>query len=454
MLESKQKIAQVVNHSRRNPTFFLKNVMGVQPHEWQDNLLHDVSDGKDVSVRSGHGVGKTCVCSWVILWWLFVYPESVVPVTGPTEQTVKDILWPELKSWWEGSPMDKVGYEWEKTKFYHEERADNWKALIRTSSDPQNIAGFHNEHLLYVVEEASAVDDEVFEVLEGALSDGGQKIMIGNPTRSSGEFYRSFHSESEFYSTYHISGYESERVSEEWIKKQEKKWGKDSDIVRVRVSGEFPRGTEDSYISLEIISNAFARSLKPTGNLCLGVDPARFGDDDTAITVRQGPVVHEIETHQKKSTQETAGIVMRKAKDCLDKYDGEEISIKVDETGLGGGVIDRLVEESVGNDKIEVIGINFNQNPTEEEQDNFKSAIDEMFDVLRERGEDGDLDLPRNDKLVSHIAGRKYRTLGSGRVKMEPKKKFKERVGESPDNGDSVLLSFYEPEGDVFSGFF
>lgn len=449
-----KKLSRIIKKSREDPVWFVRNVIGAEPDDWQKSILRDIRDGKDPAARSGHGVGKTAGASWVILWWTFVHKRCAVPVTGPTETQLKDILWPELKKWYQGTLLEDY-FDWKKSKYVKKHREETCRALYRTSStNPDKMAGFHSNNLLYVVEEASGISDEVFPVIDGALSDGGQVLTIGNPTRSSGEFYEAFHGSSGLYSTYHISAKESPRVSDRWIERQAKKWGRDSDLFRVRVLGEFPKGTEDAYVPLEYVTEAMARDLDAEGPLSVGVDPARYGDDSTAIAPRIGPKLLTVDTHEKKGTQETAGIVIGKVRSWMETHNTNRARIKVDETGVGAGVVDRLEEEvEKSNKQIEVVGVMFNQKPTEGNGEKFKSAIDEMFDNFRQRGEEGDLDLPAGlDKLESHIAGRKYRTLPSGRVKMEPKKKFKKRVGESPDEGDSVLLSYYEPEAGESGG--
>lgn len=447
-----EKAAFVSKKSRRDISYFLENVLNVEPQEWQLDVMRNLREGDDIAVRSGHGVGKTAVATWSLTWWMLTKPFSVVVVTGPTETQLKDILWPELKKWHERFLLPRW-FRWTKSSYFNEKHQEQWRALYRTSSsDPENMAGFHAADLLYIVDEASGVSDDVFEVIEGALSEGGQKMLLGNPTRSLGEFYRAFHEDANLFSTYHVNGEECGRVSDRWVEKQKKKWGKKSDIYRVRVQGEFPRGTEDSYIPLYLVSDAMIRDLEPQGRLHLGIDPARYGDDKTSIAVRQGPVILDIHTHFKKDTQETAGIAIRMAKNYMDQQGLNEVDITVDETGIGSGVLDRINEEAekmTGKKyTMNAAGVKFNENPTDENRDDFNSAIDEMFDNFLRRAESGYLSLPAEedvkDKLTSHIAGRKFSITPSGKLKMEPKDKFKERVGESPDEGDSVLLSLYD----------
>lgn len=442
---------KICAHSKRSPEVFVRNVLNAEPDEWQLNVLRDIRDGKDVAVRSGHGTGKSAVCSWALKWWMLVHPRAIVRCTAPTESQLKDTLWPEVKKWWQGSEMEQfdryISYEWEKSKFYHSQYPDTWVARYRTSNNPQNMAGAHGEHLLYIVDEASAVGDDVFEVIEGALTEGGQMLITGNPTRSSGEFYRSFNELTDLYSTYHIDARESDRVRDSWVEKQKRKWGEDSDIFRVRVCGDFPRGTSEAFIQLDLVTDAITRELEASGQFGIGVDVARFGDDSTVIASRHGPKMLDLDKYQQRDTQEVAGITIKKIRETLDKHNTNQISVKVDATGVGGGVLDAIRANLPASmeDKVDLVGVKFGQNPTEENKADFKSAIDEMFGEMRNRAEAGKLDLLNNDNLVNHIAGRKYSTTASGKVKVESKKDFKKRVGESPDEGDATMLAYYEP---------
>ena len=452
------KAKKLCNHCKRDPEVFVRNVLNAEPDEWQLSALRDIRDGKDVAVRSGHGTGKSALCAWSLKWWMLVHPRAIVRCTAPTESQLKDTLWPEVKKWWQGTILDEqekyISYQWEKSKFYHSQYPDTWVARYRTSNNPQNMAGAHGEHLLYIVDEASAVGDDVFEVIEGALTDGGQLLITGNPTRSSGEFYRAFNEHSDLYETYHINAEDSGRVRDSWVKKQYRKWGKDSDIVRVRVRGEFPRGTSDAFIQLDLINDAITRELEASGKISIGVDVARFGDDSTVIATRQGPKMHLLDKYNRRDTQEVSGLVIQAVKDGMDEYGTNEASVKVDETGVGGGVLD-AVRNNMPNslkERVDMVGVKFNQNPTEGNKDDYNSAIDEMFGELRDRAESGALDLINNDNLVNHIAGRKYSITASGKIKVESKKDFKKRVGESPDEGDAVMLAYYEPGDDDGGG--
>lgn len=111
-------------------------------------------------------------------------------------------------------------------------------------------------------------------------------IMCGNPTQLSGFFFDSHNKNRNMYQTFKVSGENSKRVSKEYIQMIIDMYGLDSDVYRVRVAGDFPKAMPDSFIQLDWVENCSKKASVrnyPINRIDIGVDVARYGDDETII---------------------------------------------------------------------------------------------------------------------------------------------------------------------------
>ena len=172
---------------------------------------------------------------------------------------------------------------WTKEKVYMRGYPEEWFAVARTASKPDALQGFHAEHVLYIIDEASGVEDNIFEPVLGSLSSPvARLLMCGNPTQLSGFFYDSHNKNRASYSTFHIDGRNSSRVSQDFVDTIARMYGEDSDVFRVRVAGEFPLQEDDIFIPLSLVENSIMTEFSPRKNqlmVHIGCDVARFGDD-------------------------------------------------------------------------------------------------------------------------------------------------------------------------------
>ncbi|HEY8425266.1 MAG TPA: terminase B, partial [Limnochordales bacterium] len=399
--------------------------------------------GENVVVRSGHGVGKTAVASWAIIWKLTCFPRARVPATAPTQHQLYDILWPEVGLWIERGGLEDL-LEWTATRVAVRGHEKLWFAVARSSNRPERLAGQHAEHLLYVVDEASGVEDATWHVIDGArTSDGAVVLAIGNPTRRSGGFYDAFHRHRKFWHGLRVSSENSPRVARSWVEEMAEKWGRDSDIYRVRVAGEFPRGEADTYIPVDLVESCVFRDVPEGGPAELGVDVARYGDSETVIVARRGLKVLWLRAYRKRGVPEVIGLVVQAAKDVREETGADRIRVKVDDTGVGGGVTDGL--QDVARDELpwlEVVPVNFG-GPGNERYAN-ETAM--MWGHLRELMASGQLSLPRDDDLIGQLSVRKYRVDPRGRIRLESKEEMRRRGVSSPDRADALALAFWTPD--------
>lgn len=434
-----------------DPVAFVQDILMAEPDDWQAAVLYDIAHHPLVSVRSGQGVGKTSLEAWTVVWFLCCRPNPKVVCTAPTRQQLHDVLWAEVAKWLEGS-MVKNLLKWTKTKIYmigHEER---WFATARTATKPENMQGFHEDYMLFIVDEASGVADPIMEAIDGTLSGPENKLlMCGNPTRTSGYFYRSHHQNRADFRTHKVSSRDSKRTNRKNIERLEKQYGRDSDVVRVRVDGEFPRAEPDTFIPLELAEAAAMREvyIRADGELEIpdaepleiGVDVARFGDDETVIVPRVGLLVPLIKTYTKKDTMETAGWVINLAKELMLKYGRPRCTVKIDDDGVGGGVTDRI-REVVREEGLFIDVIDCHNGGKADDHDHYDNWGTEAWANVRDLLQAGEIQIPNDEDLIAQLSTRKYTVTSKGRVILESKKDMKKRGLRSPDRADALVLAF------------
>lgn len=438
--EQIEKVAVCLKQLKDDPVKFVKVFFDVEPDEWQAEALNALAHGENVAIRSGHGVGKTCLLAWIVCWFLSTRPHAKIPCTAPTNHQLHDLLWAEISLWLSKSPILKYFISWTATRVGIVGSEEKWYAVARASNKPENLAGFHAQHLLYVVDEGSGVSDKIMEAVDGALStEGALIVMAGNPTQLSGYFYNAFHKARKLFHTIHISSEKSKRVSKDYPLMMAEKWGRDSDIYRVRVNGDFPSKEATGFIGLDVVELAIQRWYDQTedSGVCeIGVDVARFGDDETVFVVRRGGRVELLEPHSGWSTTQTSG----RAIQLIKEYNAT--AIKIDDTGVGGGVTDNVTENvAEQNLNCNVVPCNFGG----EGDEHYANYATVMWANLKDMLKAGELLLPNDDDLTAQLTTRRYSLTSKGKIIIERKEDMKKRDLPSPDRAEAVALAFAQP---------
>ena len=417
---------------------------GIRLWSRQEEIYRAVFEWPEVYVRTGQACGKTFCAGAVGAAFLISRPRSKVIYVATKLAQAKQQAWGEflrvygrlrnVLARFEDFPIElpEPGAETVTVE------PGQWFATVYTGreADPETFMGFHAEHLLFVIDEASGVSDSVREAVERCLTSKGSRLLaIGNPLRRSGWFYRGFQDDAPWRKTIHVSALEVPNVIEgkeiipglatrEWIERQRAEWGEDSPFWQASILGEFPQESEDALISWSSIQEAKARDLEPDFNrLAVGVDVARHGNDSSVICVLAGDVVHELVELRRSSLMELVGRII----EVLRKYDIRRCA--VDEIGMGGGVVDRLLEQGV-----DVEGFNASRKP--DDAGRFKNLKAEVAWSLRERFLGGNLAIPNHDRLVNELAAWRYSFDSSGRLTIvDPPK--------SPDFADALLIAHW-----------
>jgi hypothetical protein len=421
---------------RNDPVLFVKNVLGATPQPWQEDFLRAVARGeRRISVRAGHGVGKSTACSWALIWHMVTrFPQKAV-VTAPTSAQLFDALYSETKAWINKLPPAlKELFEVFSDRIVLKDAPESSFISARTSSAerPEALAGVHSEHVLLVVDEASAVHEAVFEAAAGSMSGhSATTIMISNPTRNSGLFYKTHHALASDWFRMHVSCLNSPLVSSDFVRQIKATYGEDSNAYRIRVLGEFALADDDTLIPADLVDSAIDRDIVPPEDeqIVYGVDVARYGTDRTALCKRRGNVVLEIKSWGGLDLMQTVGTIVNEA-----KLDNPE-EICVDTIGLGSGVADRLRE--MGYNVVDVnVAESSAMNP------NANKLRDDLWMSVKDWLGTRAVKLPKDDILRQELVAPRYTFTSLGKIVVESKDSMRRRGMRSPDLADALCLTF------------
>lgn len=431
---------QFITLYRADPVLFVKEVLGVEPDEWQKDFLTAVASGeRKISIRSGHGVGKSTTASWAMLWFLLTrYPVKVV-VTAPTSAQLYDALFAELKRWVKELPQpiqDLLDVKQERIEL----KASATEAFIsaRTSraEQPEALQGVHSDNVMLVADEASGVPEAVFEAAAGSMSGhNALTILLGNPVRSSGFFFDTHNRLKDEWWTKRVSCIDSARVSKEYVDDMKSRYGEESNAFRIRVLGEFPKSDDDTIIPMDLLESAKHRDTRAYEDapIIWGLDVARFGSDSSVLCKRQSNVVHTLERWRNLDLMQLTGAVVAQYEACDHKNRPAEIL--VDSIGLGAGVVDRLREL-----KLPARGINVSESPAMGAT--YLNLRAELWHKAKAWLEKRDCKIPNNEDLIGELATVRYTFTSNGKIKIESKDDIRRRGLKSPDMADAFVLTF------------
>lgn len=398
-----------------------------------------------MSVASGHGVGKSALVSWLIGWAMSTKENCRGVVTANTEAQLRTKTWPEVRKW-HGMSINAHWFTCAATSIHAKgDQEKTWRidAIPWSENNTEAFAGLHNKgsRILLLFDEASAISDKVWEVAEGALTDEGTEIIwcaFGNPTRNSGRFretcgrmaHRWRHSQVDSRT---VPGTNKVQIAK-WIAD----YGEDSDFVRVRVRGMFPRAGSMQLISGEIVTEAMTREPHPllTDPLAMGIDVSRFGGDEATIYFRRGRDARTIKATFMRNTDTMT--LAAKAAELIEKHKPD--AIFVDETGIGGAVIDRLRQLGYT-----VIGVN-NGAKSDWSIDGMKvnNKGAEMWVRGRQWLETGGA-IENDPDLEQQLTGREYGYNNDNAILLEKKDDMRDRGLSSPDRADGLFLTLAYP---------
>jgi hypothetical protein len=392
-------------------------------------------------VSAGHGVGKSAAVAWIILWAVSTHEHTRGVVTANTDTQLRTKTWAELGKWFQMFVARDLFVLTATAVYSSDKGADKtWRIdqIPWSKERSEAFAGLHNKgrRILVLFDEASAIDDLIWEVTEGALTDERTQIIwcrYGNPTRTSGQFHRRCMQPKRN----HYTRVDSRQVRftnkgqiEAWITE----YGEDSDFVRVRVKGQFPRAGMSNFISYEAVEAARRRMASQVEYgafpKVLSVDPARFGDDFSVITLRQGSKVHWQRALAGFDGPDLAGRVME-----ICRREPEIIAIVHDAVGNGAD-LDSALRRTPNLPRLVPVmwGV-----PAKDSTKYFNLRA-ECWGRMRDWLPTGDI--PDHDALCNELTSVDYGYDAAMRIQLQSKKDIKRNGGKSPDHADSLALSF------------
>lgn len=415
------------------------------PDEWQKQQLNDIRDhiksGNQLALReaitSGHGIGKSAETAWIILWFVSTRPHCAGRITAGTQAQLINTTWREL-SVWHKLAINKHWFKWTATRFAAVESPETWgvSAIPWSKENSDAFAGLHAEDVLVIYDEASTVDDTIWEVTEGAMTTPGAFwFVFGNPVRNTGRFRECFRANRHRWNTRQIDSRTCRMTNKVEIQQWADDYGDDSDFFRVRVKGMFPRASSTQLISEQVCEDARVRVIPKRiyerYPIILGVDVARYGDDRSVIIKRQGPMIWAPIVYREISTMALAGHVYD-----LWKAEGAD-AICVDGIGVGAGVVDRLEE-------LEAPVIDVQSASKAEDTRKYFNCRSELWCRAAELLKDASL--PDDKELIFELTAIEYGYTVLMQQVVEKTEDVKKRLKVSPDKATALVMTMADTD--------
>ncbi len=481
--ETAQVMTQLLGEYRRDPVFFVEHALGHLTWSKQREILWSVRDNERTAVRACHGASKTFTAAEVAVWFLNTFEHSKVITTAPTWTQITKLLWSEVNSIYTRSRFHLEG-ECLTTEI-KTANADHF-AIGFSTDKPARAEGWHAPEILFIFDEAKGIPPWMWDSVRGLMTGGHCRWLVISTTdgvQVGDQYWKIFQDQRSDWNRIHISAFDSPYVTGEkfrgvevpslsrpdrfrrtwvspadariqiatskYIADNKAEWGEDSVLYQTKIRGEIVDAGADSIIKLSQVNQMFDNWEDPTfsdeGAEELGVDVARGGADDTVLKLRKGLKLIASKTISTSHLPEKAKLVF--IADEVERFIGyrKSVRIKVDDTGVGGGVTDILQSRGYT-----VIPVNFGGEASD--PDRYPNVASEMwFEVGKIVGE---VAAPRSNRLMAELVNRRSKGLDKkGRRQVESKDDYKERGFRSPDEADGFLLAFYEPKGLPEGGF-
>jgi hypothetical protein len=250
------------------PVEFIREFLGADPWEKQRDIANALVEHDRVTVRSGHGVGKSFIAACIIIWFLITHKDAKIVTTAPTFAQVKDILWIEIAKLHK-ELKKRIPAPYPRLTQVRLRIREGWEAWGRSTDDPNAFIGTHEMNQLLVFDEACGISRAIFQAAEGLLTAKGNKaLLIGNPTDPGTFFHETHTGKVPGYFPIRISVFDSPNIeyvngiwrdkdplpypkltSLGWINEMRDKYGEKAPAWVSKVLGEFPDLATDALIS-------------------------------------------------------------------------------------------------------------------------------------------------------------------------------------------------------------
>ena len=464
---------------RANPVGFCREVLGTEPWSKQIQILEAIRDHKRVAVGSGNKIGKSLIIATAVLWWWASWPDAIVIMTAPTSRQVDRVVWKEVRRLHARSkrplppddpalilnpalttrPLDGEPHILARTGL-----TSGFREITGfTAKDADDVSGFSGAHLLIVADEASGIEDEIFEAFEGVRGGGGRIVLISNPTRAEGEFFNAFGSKAK--SEANPTGYHAFRVAStetpnattgreiipglatrEYCEERLREWGDRSPLYRIRVLGEFCEHESGRIMSVHMLTQATERwaETEGVGRLIVGLDPAGPGlaGDLTCWAARRGNKIFQLVDRRDL----TADAIVALTNGLLEQWrNPNEMPVVVldCEGEVGSKVQSALRRQTEEHNNFRLISIK-SSNAAVRRPDLYPRLRDELWANCARWLDEEQGAIPPDTKLEKELHSAEWvPQLKGGQVKATAKDKLRKALGRSPDRADACMLAVW-----------
>lgn len=464
---------------RENPVGFFHDILGATPWERQIEVLEAVRDHPRVAIRSGHKIGKSNCAAGLALWFYCSFPDARVIMSSTTARQVDQILWRELRMMRarsgrclacnaEDPQQLTIPKPCPHSTLIEGEQGDLARTGLKapdfreivgfTAREAEAVAGISGSNLLYILDEASGIEEAIFEAIEGNRAGGARLVLFGNPTRNEGEFYEAFHGKARLYKTLTISSEETPNVksgrvvipglaTRPWIDEKRDEWGVDSPLYKIRILGVHATAEEGRIFSVHAIEQAELRwaSTPEAGRLYIGVDPAGESGayDETAIASRRGLKLMATQTHRALSAEGHVQVIVKLITEL--RLPREVPVVCIDAEGPIGLKLARHLIEYLDRypNAFELVRV-FASNRAQRQPRAYERIRDELAANLEAWFRDGGA-IPENGRLAAELHVLEWIEQHNGRLKCTPKDQVRKTLGRSSDLYDALALCAWEP---------
>ena len=427
-----------------------------EPDEQQSEVAKEINDGAThVAMKAGQGCGKTTIEVLAGLWRAFRRFGALCVVTAPTMRQAKEVWLAEARARINAAPPDvKRFFECRATEIEIMGVPD-WGIKLASASRPENMQGWHNQFLTFIIDEASGVARNIIETIMGTMTNRDKLVLMGgNPNTRDSAFFDCFNRDRRNWSTHTLSCRKSEFVDKKNIERLVELYGINSDVVRVRVEGEFPLQDPNCVMNSDDLEACaltdmvaasmlrFSDLLKPVNGQVFfdlmkqfGVDFARFGDDLSQIYRRSGMAIVEQRAFAKTDPSLVVAAAFEMQR-CA-SWRNEECWYVPDAEGMGQGLMHHFHNAGKQIHEFRAGGVPLQANI-------YHDRITEAMFHLAELAKTRRIHIPDDPELIAQLSNRQYYMTLKGKIKLESKDEYKKRVQTgSPDKADAAALSFY-----------
>lgn len=397
------------------------------------------------SIVSGHGIGKSAMCAWLVDFIMSTRPGSQGTVTANTGDQLQAKTWAQIAKWTKlciTSHWFTVSTGKGAMRMYAKSDPERWFCNAKTCR-PGESEAFAGQHAptatsFFIFDESSGIEDIFHEVSEGGMTDGEpMKFAFGNGTRNTGWFKDTFGILKHRWGNTHVDSRSVQITNKKEIDNWIHDHGLDSDYIKVRVRGMFPSQSIKQFISEADVDAAEKRTLRleqyTWAPKILTLDNAWQGDDEGVIGLRQGLKFTILRTFAKNDNDVQIANLLAQLED---EHKADAVFI---DAGYGTGVAS--MGQTLGRDWVLVWFGSESNNP------GCLNKRAEMWMSVREWLKAGGV-LPSNpiDQVLHRdLIGPETVPRMDGKIQLESKEDMKKRKLPSPGRGDALALSFAHP---------